>query len=466
MITFYSLFCGKVFDNQPFFVFPSAYRDEEGRPWVLPVVREVEEEITSGNNLSHEYLGQLGLEELSSAATKLLLGSDSIALKQNRAFGVQTVGGTGALRVGADFLVKCAKLKIFYMADPCWPSHHLVFPYAGFAVCRIYRYWHSMKKCLDIEGLLEDLRDAPPGSVVILHVCAHNPTGIDPSKDQWFRIADVMQFLDNPGWALVFSNCLFQASLLPASVLQFLVLKTRRSFSRPSKIWPALSSCANLLGIEDFFTGAVFIHSDNEKHLFPFFDCAYQGIASGDLEKDAWPVRYFVSRGFELLCAQSFSKNMGLYSERVGNLTLVFKDSKVIPNVRSHITMMIRGNYCNPPRHGAGIATRILNDNSLIDDWKKQLKTISIRIKRMRWALRTKLQELGTPGNWDHITRQIGMFCYSGLTEQQVKYLIQEYHIYLPTAARINICGLNDKNVEYVARAINDAVITFPSERT
>ncbi|CAL1286234.1 unnamed protein product, partial [Larinioides sclopetarius] len=281
-----------------------AYRDEEGRPWVLPVVRQVEEEITSGQNLSHEYLGQLGLEELSSAATKLLLGSDSIALKQGRAFGVQTVGGTGALRVGAEFLVKCAKLKSFYMADPCWPSHHLVFPYAGFAVCRIYRYWHSMKKCLDIEGLLEDLRDAPPGSVVILHVCAHNPTGIDPSKDQWMRIADVMQ----------------------------------------------------------------------ERRLFPFFDCAYQGIASGDLEKDAWPVRYFVSRGLELLCAQSFSKNMGLYSERVGNLTLVFKDPEVIPNVRSHITMVIRGNYCNPPRHGAGIATRILNDNRLIDDWSVCLR--------------------------------------------------------------------------------------------
>ncbi|GIX92601.1 hypothetical protein CEXT_227431 [Caerostris extrusa] len=83
----------------------------------------------------------------------------------------------------------------------------------------------------------------------------------------------------------------------------------------------------------------------------------------------------------------------------------------------------------------------------------------------MRWALRTKLQELGTPGNWDHITRQIGMFCYSGLNEQQVKYLIQEYHIYLPTAGRINICGLNDKNVEYVANAIRDAVLTFPPDR-
>jgi aspartate aminotransferase len=123
-------------------------------------------------------------------------------------------------------------------------SHRSIFPNAGFKELREYRYWSDSNRGLDFEGLLEDLNNAPENSVILLHVCAHNPTGCDPTREQWVKIADVIQ----------------------------------------------------------------------ERKLFTFFDSVYHGLASGDLETDAWAVKYFISRGFELLCAQSFAKNFTLYS--------------------------------------------------------------------------------------------------------------------------------------------------------
>nr|UDB72873.1 cytoplasmic aspartate aminotransferase [Hemiscorpius lepturus] len=365
-----------------------AYRTNEGKPWVLPVVRKVEKELAADETLNHEYLSQLGMEEFSRLATRMLLGEDSPSLKENRAFGVQTLSGTGALRLGADFLAKHAKYKIFYMSAPTWGNHRLVFMNAGFQECRTYRYWDAENRNLDFEGMIEDMKNAPEDSVFILHACAHNPTGIDPTEEQWKQIADVMK----------------------------------------------------------------------EKKLFPFFDCAYQGFATGKLEQDRKAVCLFDSLGFELLCAQSFAKNFGLYNERVGNLTFVVSDTSPIANIRAQVTLLVRGNYSNPPCHGARIVARVLGDNELFEEWKGHIVTMSGRIIEMRKALYKKLKELQTPGTWNHIINQIGMFSYTGLTQTQVQHLVQSFHIYLPKDGRISICGLNTTNVEYVASAIHETV--------
>ncbi|XP_022245371.1 aspartate aminotransferase, cytoplasmic-like isoform X2 [Limulus polyphemus] len=338
-----------------------AYRTNEGKPWVLPVVRKVEQQIATDVTLNHEYLSQLGYEEFSKSATKMLLGNDSPALTEGRGFGVQCLSGTGSLRVGAEFLINCAKFKTYYMSSPTWPNHRLVFKNAGFQDGKLYRYWDASNRKLDLDGMLEDLKNAPEDSVIILHACAHNPTGIDPTKDQWKQIADIME----------------------------------------------------------------------QRKLFPFFDCAYQGFASGNLENDSWAVRYFVSRGFELLCAQSFAKNFGLYNERIGNLTLVFKDSSPVVNVRAQITLLVRGNYSNPPVHGARIVSKVLNDATLYEEWQGHIKEMSGRIKEMRQALRNKLEELGTPGTWEHITNQIGMFSYTGLNQECVNRALNLYSFYI-----------------------------------
>ncbi|BES96779.1 Aspartate aminotransferase [Nesidiocoris tenuis] len=367
------------------------YRTEEGQPWVLPCVKEAELSMAQNDALNHEYLPVLGLEPFSNAAVSLLLGDveTSPPLAEGRAFGVQTLSGTGALRVVAEFLARILKYTTFYVSLPTWENHRLVFFNAGFKTCMEYRYWDEQKRGLDFDGMIEDLKAAPPNSVIILHACAHNPTGCDPTKEQWKIIADIVQ----------------------------------------------------------------------EKQLFPLFDSAYQGFATGDAENDAWAVRYFANeRNIELICCQSFAKNFGLYNERVGNATFVVSDPKVMVEMKSQLTLIVRGMYSNPPNHGARIVCTILNDSALRENWKECIKSMSKRIIDMRLGLRERLERLKTPGDWSHITTQIGMFSYTGLNRDQVDYLISKHHVYLLKSGRINMCGLNPSNLDFVAGAFDDAV--------
>ncbi|VEN57843.1 unnamed protein product [Callosobruchus maculatus] len=365
-----------------------AYRTNEGKPWVLPVVRIAEQALANDEILNKEYLPVLGLETFAVAATKMLLGVDNMAIIDNRAFGVQCLSGTGSLRVGAEFLAKVLGRKIFYYSNPTWENHKLVFKNAGFEEGREYRYWCSKSRGLDINGMLEDLRNAPEGSVIILHSCAHNPTGCDPSPEQWDKIAEVMK----------------------------------------------------------------------ERRLFPFFDSAYQGFASGDLDKDAAAVRNFANKGFELFCAQSFAKNFGLYNERVGNLTVILNNVDLVPNVKSQLTLLIRGMYSNPPSHGARIVSYVLSNKDLYDQWRENIRTMSSRIIQMRQLLRDNLERLGTPGDWRHITQQIGMFSYTGLNVLQSENMVKKHHVYMLKSGRISMCGITPSNVEYVAKSIHETV--------
>ncbi|KAL9092035.1 MAG: hypothetical protein Q9159_001033 [Coniocarpon cinnabarinum] len=198
-----------------------------------------------------------------------------------------------------------------------------------------------------------------------------------------------------------------------------------------------------------------------KKH-FPFFDCAYQGFASGDLDRDAWAVRYFIDQGFELCIAQSFAKNLGLYGERVGCFHFVTSPGPnaqdTAARVASQLAIVQRSEISNPPAYGARIASTILNDWALFQEWTENLKEMSGRIMEMRRRLRSRLEELGTPGSWKAITEQIGMFSFTGLTEEQVLKVRKDAHVYMTKNGRASIAGLNTKNVDYVAEAIDKAV--------
>uniref|UniRef100_A0A8C1UDI1 Aspartate aminotransferase n=1 Tax=Cyprinus carpio TaxID=7962 RepID=A0A8C1UDI1_CYPCA len=372
-----------------------AYRTDECQPWVLPVVRKVEKMIADDHSLNHEYLPILGLPEFRSSSSKIALGEDSPAIKDNRVGAVQCLGGTGALKIGAEFLRRWyngtdnTKTPV-YVSAPTWENHNAVFSNAGFEDIRPYKYWDAGKRGLDLEGFLGDLESAPDHSIFVLHACAHNPTGTDPTQDQWKKIADVMK----------------------------------------------------------------------RKSLFAFFDSAYQGFASGNLDKDAWAVRYFVSQGFELFCAQSFSKNFGLYNERVGNLTVVAKDQDNLNRALSQMEKIVRITWSNPPSQGARLVAITLNTPELFAEWKDNVKTMAERVLLMRAQLKEKLKALGTPGTWEHITEQIGMFSFTGLNPKQVEYLVKEKHVYLMASGRINMCGLTTKNIDYVAESIHEAVTT------
>jgi aspartate aminotransferase len=199
------------------------------------------------------------------------------------------------------------------------------------------------------------------------------------------------------------------------------------------------------------------------KQHIPFFDCAYQGFASGDLERDAWAIRYFVKEGFNLFAAQSFAKNFGLYNDRVGTINIVTSSPKEATAVLSQMKMIIRPNYSNPPAHGSRIVAIVLSDPKLYAEWKEELKIMSGRIIDMRRALRSALESLKTPGDWSHITTQIGMFSFTGLTPKQCAALMEQSHIYLLGSGRISMSGLNTNNIQYVAKAIHDVVIAIPN---
>ncbi|CRG91389.1 aspartate aminotransferase [Talaromyces islandicus] len=369
-----------------------AYRDDHAKPWILPVVKKADEILHNDPNLDHEYLPISGLANFTAAAQKLILGADSPAIQENRATSLQTISGTGAVHLGALFLAKFhPRRPTVYLSNPTWANHNQIFSNVGLAIDK-YPYFSAQTKGLDIDGMLATLGAAPAGSIIVLHACAHNPTGVDPTQDQWKQIADVIR----------------------------------------------------------------------ERGHFPFFDCAYQGFASGDPARDAWAIRYFIQQGFETCVAQSFAKNFGLYGERAGAFHFVSAAgpdaATANRNIASQLAILQRSEISNPPAYGSRIASIVLNDPALYAQWEQDLKTMSGRIIEMRQGLRQRLEAKGTPGSWDHITSQIGMFSFTGLSEKQVLILREKWHIYMTKNGRISMAGLNTHNIDYFAEAVDQTV--------
>ncbi|XP_049413561.1 aspartate aminotransferase, cytoplasmic [Solanum stenotomum] len=364
-----------------------AYRTEEGKPLVLNVVRRAEQMLVNDTSRVKEYLSITGLADFNKLSAKLIFGADSPAIKENRVTTVQCLSGTGSLRVGAEFLARHYHEHTIYIPQPTWGNHPKIFTLAGLSV-KYYRYYDPATRGLDFQGLLDNLMAAPSGAIVLLHACAHNPTGVDPTIDQWEKIRKLMR----------------------------------------------------------------------SKGLLPFFDSAYQGFASGNLDADAQSVRMFVADGGECLAAQSYAKNMGLYGERVGALSIVCKDSNVASKVESQLKMVIRPMYSNPPIHGASIVATILKDRQMYDEWTVELKAMAERIISMRQQLYDAMQARGTPGDWSHIIKQIGMFTFTGLNVEQVLFMTREYHIYMTSDGRISMAGLSSRTVPHLADAMHAAV--------
>ncbi|THU86432.1 PLP-dependent transferase [Dendrothele bispora CBS 962.96] len=368
-----------------------AYRDDDNKPWVLPVVRKAEQILLNTPSLDHEYLPITGLPEFTAAAAKLILGPDSPAIAGGRVTTVQTISGTGANHLGALFLERFfpwSGNKEIYLSDPTWANHPAIFKNVGI-VPRTYPYYDPKTIGLDFDGYMNALKTAPNNSIFLIHACAHNPTGVDPTREQWNEIAAVML----------------------------------------------------------------------DKGHYGFFDCAYQGFASGNLDNDAWAVREFVKKGVNMLICQSFAKNAGLYGERVGALHVISSSKEAAERVKSQLSVLQRSEISNPPTYGARIVNLILNDAGLFEEWKRDIATMAGRIIDMRKQLYKVLtEELKTPGNWDHIVNQIGMFSFTGITPQQSQALVEKAHVYMTANGRISMTGLNRKNLGYFAESLDKAV--------
>ncbi|KAJ6519882.1 glutamic oxaloacetic transaminase AAT1 [Mycena sanguinolenta] len=366
-----------------------AYRDGQGKPYVLDCVKKAES-ILEAAQLDKEYLPITGFADFTKNAVKLAYGTDSAPLNAGSISATQSISGTGALRIGAAFLARhYPHAKVVYLPNPSWGNHTPIFRDSGFEV-RTYGYFNPTTLGLDFEALKADLlTKAPEHSVVLLHACAHNPTGVDPTPEQWAEISDICK----------------------------------------------------------------------ERKLFPFFDMAYQGFASGSTSRDAFAVRHFVSQGHQVALCQSFAKNMGLYGERVGAFSLVTADPAEKARVDSQLKIIIRPMYSNPPSHGARIANTILSNEELYAEWEREVKGMADRIISMREKLyNTLTNDLKTPGNWSHIKSQIGMFSFTGLKKDQTAVLAEKAHIYMTADGRISMAGLNASNISYFAESVDAAV--------
>jgi len=373
-----------------------AYRTDDGQPYVLPCVREAREALVagSGGELRHEYLPIDGLPAFTKAAQGLLF--DGIRDVVPHVATVQALSGTGALRLGFELLHAFLPTEtVVFIPATTWPNHFNVVRDAGYGAhdkanpsagpVRTYRYLDAGQR-LDFDGLKADLAAAPRGAVVLLHLCAHNPSGVDLSPAQWEALA------------------------------------------------------------------AVFADSG----LVAFFDNAYQGFTGNTLEEDAYPLEAFGRAGVPLLCAQSFSKNFGLYGERTGALHVAAASAEEAEAVRSQLKGLIRPMYSNPPSVGARIVATVLGSEDLTASWHASLKEMTGRIMAMRAALRSRLEAL-TGDDWAHITEQIGMFSYTGLKKEHVVRL-RDHSIYMAESGRMSMAGINSHNVEKTAAAIAEVL--------
>jgi len=362
-----------------------AYRDDEGKPFVLPSVREAEKNILT-SLMNKEYAPIGGEADYGKLTANLAFGEGNSVVGEGRNVTVQCISGTGSLRVGANFLSKWFPgNKTIYLPKPSWGNHTPIFKHAGMEVAG-YSYYDPKTCGLDFAAACADISKIPENSVILLHACAHNPTGVDPRPEQWKELSQLIK----------------------------------------------------------------------SRNLYVFFDMAYQGFASGDVDGDAFPIRQFLADGHNICLAQSYAKNMGLYGERAGAFTVVCKDKEEASRVNSQIKILIRPMYSNPPIHGARIVTEILSNPELKQKWLGDVKTMADRIITMRTKLRDGLTREGSTLNWQHITDQIGMFCFTGMKPDQVENIVKKHSVYLTKDGRISIAGISSKNVDYLAHAIHD----------
>jgi aromatic-amino-acid transaminase len=187
--------------------------------------------------------------------------------------------------------------------------------------------------------------------------------------------------------------------------------------------------------------------------LVPFLDMAYQGFGDG-IAEDGAVVQQFLASGMDFFVATSFSKSFSLYGERVGALSVVCESRDETARVLSQLKIAIRTNYSNPPTHGAQVVATVLDTPALRAQWEEELAGMRQRIKQMRTLLADKLMAAGVKQDFSFITRQRGMFSYSGLSKAQMERLRGEFGVYGVDSGRICVAALNTGNIDHVVASI------------
>lgn len=361
------------------------YKDEAGQTPVLASVKKAEALLLEQEKTKN-YLGIEGVIAYNRVVQALLFGESSELVASGRAVTAQAPGGTGALRIAAEFLLRNTPSRTVWVSNPTWANHQNIFETAGLTV-REYGYYNANAHDIDFDAMMTDISAANAGDIILLHGCCHNPTGIDLTLAQWDLVAQL---------------------------------------------------CA-------------------DKKLVPLFDFAYQGFGVG-IEEDAAGLRLVASKVPELLIANSFSKNFGLYNERIGAVTVVAENADAAERAFSQVKRTIRANYSNPPAHGALIVSTILGDASLKAQWVQEVTEMRERIAKMRTLFVDSLKAEGVTQDFSFISRQSGMFSFSGLNKAQVARLKDEFGVYIVGSGRISVAGMTKTNMPVICKAIAQVI--------
>ncbi len=357
------------------------YYDDNGKLPLLQCVQAAEKAMMQAPK-ARGYLPIDGIAAYDAAVKSLVFGAGSEPVTSGRVATVQAIGGTGGLKVGADFLKRLNPGAKVMISDPSWENHLALFTHAGFKV-ETYPYYDAATRSVNFAGMLGALQAAPAGTIVVLHACCHNPTGYDITPEQWDQV---------------------------------------------------VAAC-------------------KASALTPFLDMAYQGFGYG-ITQDGAAVQKFVAAGMDFLVSTSFSKSFSLYGERVGALSVLCKDKDESARVLSQLKIVIRTNYSTPPTHGGAVVAAVMADPALRAMWENELGEMRVRIKAMRQKLVEGLKAAGITQDMGFITRQIGMFSYSGLRKDQMVRLRNEFGVYGTDTGRMCVAALNSKNIAYVCASI------------
>jgi aspartate aminotransferase len=356
------------------------YRDDFGNTPVPAAVREAEREMIA-QQTTKTYVGPAGNVEFNERIVELALGTLARDL-HDRTAAIQTVGGCGALRVGAELLRVSNPQAVVHVSDPTWANHEPLIGSSGLTLQR-YPYYDPVARRAAFDPMLDCISRLPAGAVVLLHGCCHNPTGVDLNLEQWSALAEVIE----------------------------------------------------------------------SRGLLPFVDLAYQGFGD-DLGSDVVGLRILARRVPQFLLAISCSKNFGLYRERAGALAVVTKTASAAAAIATHQARIARRMYSMPPDHGAAVAARVLGDARLRTLWENELKQMVGRMKSLRALLHGRLTARRPGHDFSWLTRQRGMFSLLGLSEAGIAELRDKHHVYVPPDGRMNVAGINEANVDYVAEAV------------
>ena len=354
------------------------FRTEAGDTPILDTVKKAER-ILLDTQTSKAYVGTAGAAGFNTAMQRLAFGEDA---PHDRIATIQTPGGSGSLRVAAGMIMRSAPDVSVWVSEPTWANHVPLLGGAGVSL-KSYPYYDTTRHRINMDEMLTALHAAPSGDIVLLHGCCHNPSGLDPSEDEWRAIGDVIV----------------------------------------------------------------------ERELVPFIDMAYQGFASG-IDSDAFGVRHLAERAPELIVSTSCSKNFGLYRDRVGAVSLLAKDVATRDVVDSQVNNLVRTLYSMPPDHGAAVVEIILGSDELRAAWIDELAAMRERLQAMRSLLSDALIEKAPDHDFSHLKRASGMFCFLGITAEQVAALKRDFGVYMVASSRINLAGITPANIVYLATAI------------